>query len=153
MIITIANNCKNTAKLWEKRIIKNKRYSLSLCWKFLTSYFFNGLIFPTLAFTARGKRLRKTVLEAESDWNRLSAYPFARKVSCISLLKLGNLLSFRSKLLEMLCLEQGWGEFKVSSISFFNLLFENCNNNRNCNGKLRARKLITIARNKCYSNK
>lgn len=86
-VIIIANNFKK----WQRIVITNKCYSLSLCSKFLTTYFFNGLMANCGSQREREReRLRKTVLEAR---NRIE---IDRRVSLrekSSSLTLGNLLS------------------------------------------------------------
>lgn len=86
-VITIANNFKK----WQRIVITNKCYSLSLCSKFLTTYFFNGLMANCGSQREREReRLRKTVLEAR---NRIE---IDRRVSLREKspsLTLGNLLS------------------------------------------------------------
>lgn len=85
--IIIANNFKK----WQRIVITNKCYSLSLCSKFLTTYFFNGLMANCGSQREREReRLRKTVLEAR---NRIE---IDRRVSLREKspsLALGNLLS------------------------------------------------------------
>lgn len=62
-VIIIANNFKK----WQRIVITNKCYSLSLCSKFLTTYFFNGLMANCGSQREREReRLRKTVLEARN---------------------------------------------------------------------------------------
>lgn len=86
-VITIANNFKK----WQRIVITNKCYSLSLCSKFLTTYFFNGLMANCGSQREREReRLCKTVLEAR---NRIE---IDRRVSLREKspsLTLGNLLS------------------------------------------------------------
>lgn len=85
--IIITNNFKK----WQRIVITNKCYSLSLCSKFLTTYFFNGLMANCGSQREREReRLRKTVLEAR---NRIE---IDRRVSLREKspsLTLGNLLS------------------------------------------------------------
>lgn len=122
--IIIANNFKK----WQRIVITNKCYSLSLCSKFLTTYFFNGLMANCGSQRERERERDCVKLSSRRGIGLKSivAYPFVRKVLLLRLEIFSPLSS--SKLLEYLFRTET-GKIKFTSISCFNSFFEN-NNNR-----------------------
>lgn len=122
------NNIANNFKKWQRIVITNKCYSLSLCSKFLTTYFFNGLMANCGSQRERERERDCVKLSSRRGIGLKSivAYPFVRKVLLLRLEIFSPLSS--SKLLECLFRTET-GKIKFTSISCFNSFFEN-NNNR-----------------------